>query len=70
MRLDDWMNQASMTDEKLAGLLDVDRTTITRIRRGTRRPSMRLAEAISRATDFAVRLDDFSVIPALSGEAA
>lgn len=66
MRLDDWMTQTGTSDETLADALKVDRTTISRIRRGTRRPSMQMAEGISRETGFAVRLDDFSTLPELA----
>lgn len=66
MRLDDWMTEVGKSDEVLATHLGVDRTTVSRIRRGTRRPSIPLAEAISKASGFRVRLDDFSILPELT----
>lgn len=64
------MTESGTTDDDLAAKVGSDRTTISRIRRGKRRPSMALAEAISQASGFAVRLDDFSILPQLAASEA
>lgn len=59
------MAETGISDEALAAKVGVGRTAISRIRRGLRRPSFQVAEAISRATDFAVTPNDLSEIPEL-----
>jgi len=59
MKLNDWMNAAGITDEALAARLEVDRTTISRIRRGTRMPSPEMMRKIREGTDGSVTANDF-----------
>lgn len=58
MRLSQWMADTHTSDEALALRIGVDRSTISRIRRGTRRPSADLMRAIREATGGAVSADD------------
>lgn len=50
MKLSEWMKKNGWTDETLAPQVEADRTTISKIRRGKRRPS----------PDLALRLFEFS----------
>lgn len=59
MRLNEWMNAGSISDEALAARLEVDRTTISRIRRGTRMPSPEMMRKIRDATNGSVTANDF-----------
>jgi transcriptional regulator with XRE-family HTH domain len=59
MRLNEWMNAGSVTDEALAARLEVDRSTISRIRRGTRMPSTEMMRKIREATGGSVTANDF-----------
>jgi transcriptional regulator with XRE-family HTH domain len=59
MRLEDWMTATKATDQALATKLGVDRSTISRIRRGKRVPSVEIMRAIHEATSGAVSANDF-----------
>lgn len=59
MGLAEWMSSADLTDQKLAELVGVDRSTITRVRRGDTRPSWELAAKIKEASSGVVTADDF-----------
>lgn len=59
MRLDEWMLTNEVGDEVLATRVGYDRTTISRIRRGKRRPSWDLAERLQEVTDGKVTPNDF-----------
>lgn len=61
MRLNDWMSQAGATDQTLADTIGrgIDRSTISRIRRGKRMPSAELMRLIHEATGGAVTANDF-----------
>lgn len=59
MRLNEWMTDAGVTDEALALQVEADRTTISRIRRGTRMPSPDMMRKIREATGGAVTANDF-----------
>lgn len=59
MKLSEWMSWKGLTDEQLAGTVSVDRVTISRIRRGTNRPSWELAARLKEISDGAVTADDF-----------
>lgn len=59
MHLSEWMRLNDVTDESLGALVDVDRVTISRIRRGINRPSWDLASRLKAATGGAVTADDY-----------
>lgn len=58
MKLDQWMCETDTTDEALALLVGVDRSTISRIRRGRSLPSVRIMLALRKATDGKVMPND------------
>lgn len=60
MQLDDWMKENGLSDEQLAERVGSARTTISRIRRGKRRPSWNLAARLKEVTGGKVTLDDLS----------
>lgn len=53
------MSETATSDEALAARLEVDRTTISRIRRGKRMPSADMMRAICGATEGMVTANDF-----------
>lgn len=53
------MTETGTSDDALAAQIGVDRTTVSRIRRGTRLPSADLMRRISDATAGAVMANDF-----------
>lgn len=53
------MNETDTMDEALALRLGVDRSTVSRIRRGRRMPSPEMMRLIHAATDGAVTANDF-----------
>lgn len=53
------MIETETSDEALAARLDVDRSTISRIRRGKRMPSPEMMQRIRQATSGAVTANDF-----------
>jgi DNA-binding XRE family transcriptional regulator len=59
MKLSDWMTAQGLDDEQLGNLVQADRVTISRIRRGLNRPSWELAGRIKKASSGAVGADDF-----------
>jgi hypothetical protein len=59
MKLDAWMKLAGLDDGALAEAVEVDRSTISRVRRRLQRPSWPLMDAIFERSDGAVRPDDF-----------
>jgi transcriptional regulator with XRE-family HTH domain len=59
MRLDHWMTETATPDEALAARVEVDRSTISRIRRGTRMPSPEMMRKLFEATGGAVTANDF-----------
>ncbi len=65
MRLTEWMDRSTITDSELAARLEeilrskVDRSTVSRIRRGKRMPSPEMMRAIREATFGAVTANDF-----------
>lgn len=60
-----------LTDARLGEMVEVDRVTISRIRRGLNKPSWELAARIKEVSDGAVTADDFlSAAKAASAEAA
>jgi transcriptional regulator with XRE-family HTH domain len=70
-----WMDEAGHRDDLVAAAVNVGRTTIWRIRNGTRRPSVRIIEALIRYSigcvergevTWALRPDDFFEIAELS----
>lgn len=71
MRLNEWMTETGTTDDALAALVGVDRSTISRIRRGARVPSFATMQAICEATGGRVQPNSFFGLPAAcNGEAA
>jgi transcriptional regulator with XRE-family HTH domain len=68
MRLSDWMSKHEVDDEELASRVGSDRSTISRIRRGKRRPSWDLAEKIKASTGNAVTPDDYLSEPAATAK--
>lgn len=63
MKIADWMRKRGLTDAETAALLDVDASTVNRIRRGETQPSWPLAAKIKNVTAGDVTADDF--LPAL-----
>jgi transcriptional regulator with XRE-family HTH domain len=59
MTLAAWMRNQGIADEDLAATLGIDRSTVSRLRRGRKIPSTRLMEKIAQATDGAVTPNDF-----------
>jgi transcriptional regulator with XRE-family HTH domain len=61
MKLEEWMLQNRVSDAEVAERLDikVDRSTISRVRRGKQFPSVALIESIARLTDGQVPPNSF-----------
>jgi DNA-binding XRE family transcriptional regulator len=59
MKLEEWMREQDVDDDGLAAQLGVDRTTVSRIRRGRQKPSWDLVGRIVTTTGGAVKADDF-----------
>jgi DNA-binding XRE family transcriptional regulator len=59
MKLSDWLELRQISDTDFASLVEADRGTISRIRRGVNRPSWELAARIKAATEGAVAPDEF-----------
>jgi transcriptional regulator with XRE-family HTH domain len=59
MKLKDWMEWRGLNDEQVAKLVKVDRSTISRIRRGELMPSWGLAARFHEVTDESVSANDF-----------
>lgn len=57
-RLGNWMVEAEITDETLATAVGVDRTTISRIRRGKQEPSSALIRKIVLFAEGGLSADD------------
>jgi DNA-binding XRE family transcriptional regulator len=66
MTLGDYISRKKMTDERFAelvscnGEITVDRSTITKLRGGSRRPSWKLAMRIAEVTNGAVSLEEWA----------
>lgn len=65
MKLNDWMSAEGLTDEGAAALVGVDRTTVSRIRRGLTQPSWELAATFKVVSGGVVTADDF--LPEVAG---
>jgi DNA-binding XRE family transcriptional regulator len=59
MKLADWMASRGLDDEKMGELVQADRSSISRIRRGINSPSWDLAARIKVTTGGEVTADDF-----------
>jgi transcriptional regulator with XRE-family HTH domain len=59
MKLEQWMAKTETSDEVLAEMISLDRSSVSRIRRGKQLPSRATMEAISRVTGGAVTPNDF-----------
>lgn len=59
MRLSDWMRLQGLSDDQVAEKVEVDRATISRIRRGKHKPSWRVIERLHEITGGDVGADDF-----------
>jgi transcriptional regulator with XRE-family HTH domain len=59
MQLSDWMAREGIDDEQFGTMVQADRGTISRIRRGVNRPSWELAARIKAATGGDVPADEF-----------
>lgn len=64
MKLADWMAAHGLNDEKVAASAEVDRATISRVRRGVTKPSWDLAARLKAISGGAVTADDH--LPATS----
>lgn len=53
-----FMKANRLSDEEVASIVGRDRTTIARVRRGSKNPSLELAVKIERMTNGAVRVAD------------
>jgi transcriptional regulator with XRE-family HTH domain len=58
MKLSEWMEANRLTDEQFAVRVGIDRTTLSRVRRGLKDPSASLMRRIKSVTDGAVTADD------------
>jgi len=54
MTLDQWMRENKVTDQALAGKLNISRPYLTRIRRGERQPSLGVAHRLQQETGLPV----------------
>lgn len=59
MHLSAYMQRHDIDDEAFAGMIGVKRETVSRLRRGKIRPSLKTIEAIRAATSGAVTANDF-----------
>lgn len=59
MTLAEWMAAKDIGDAEMAALVDADRSTISRIRRGKARPSWQLAARIAKVTARKVKTDTY-----------
>lgn len=59
MTLQEWMDANGVTDDALAARVGVDRSTISRVRRGKIAPSLTLAGALNTITDGCVPMQSF-----------
>jgi DNA-binding XRE family transcriptional regulator len=59
MKIAEWMLSFELSDEGVAKLVGVDRTAISRLRRGLTRPSWELAGKIREASGGLVTPNDF-----------
>jgi len=59
MKLDEWMGEMGLDDDAVAERLKVDRSTVSRLRRGLQRPSLELSVEIELMTGGAVRSIDW-----------
>lgn len=59
MKLDAYMKLVGLTDEQLASMVDLDRSTVTKLRNGQAVPSFKSLERIHTATEGAVSFGDF-----------
>lgn len=60
MKLADWMARKRINDTKVAALVNCDRATINRVRRGKHRPSWRLIDAIREISKGQVSARDWN----------
>lgn len=60
MKLSKFMELAQLTDADLADLLDRDRSTVTRLRNGSAKPSFEVMLALERISEGAIRPSDFA----------
>lgn len=60
MKLAKFMELSQMSDAELAELLDRDRSTVTRLRNGSTKPSFEVMLALERISEGAIRPSDFA----------
>jgi transcriptional regulator with XRE-family HTH domain len=65
MKLEQWMSEVSVSDKVLAEMIGVDRSSVSRLRRGKHFPSPTTMVAISQVTAGLVMPNDFYEIAAL-----
>lgn len=68
MKLADYLSEHAITDGDFADRIGVDRSSVSRLRRGITRPDWPTIERIIAATNGAVTANDF--LPPQSNEAA
>jgi len=61
--LSDWMAANGIDDDALAAALEIDRSTVSRFRRGKHRPSAKTIEKIAVLTNGAVQPNSFFGLP-------
>lgn len=59
MKLAEWMREQSLDDDAVAAMVDADRVTVSRVRRGVNKPSWLLAARLKAASGGRVTADDF-----------
>ena len=69
MTLHDYLKLHDLTDSEFANLVNRDRTTVLRWRKGETRPDWMGLEAVSAATNGVVRPDDFLRVQPVANEA-
>jgi len=70
MELSDWMRRVGLDDNALAARANVNRATISRLRRRRARPSPELASLLYSLTGGQVTPNDFYDLPALPDAAS
>lgn len=66
MTFEEWMSEKGLSGRKIATQLGIDDSTVSRYRKGLRRPGIRLIRKIAAMTEGAVMPNDW--FPLLAGQ--
>lgn len=69
MQLSTYLENSNLSDAKFAEIIDVDRSSVSRMRRGLHIPNRDVMQRIFDATNGAVTANDFFGIPAPASDA-